>query len=67
MFLFIFEGERESGRGAKREGDRGSEAGSELIAVTPMLGSNSGTVRSSPEPNSATQPTEQPRCPQFPL
>ena len=40
FLFFIFERERESTStsriGAKREGDRGSEAGSALTAVSPM-------------------------------
>ena len=34
-----------SGRGAEREGDRGSKAGSALTAVSLMQGSNSRTMR----------------------
>ena len=48
MFIFIFEGggrQRGSGRGAEREGDMGSEAGSRLRAV--------GT-----EPDAGLEPTD---------
>ena len=51
------------GRVAEREGDRGSEVGSVLTAESLMRGSNSGTVRSRPEPKSDAQPTESPRHP----
>ena len=37
---FTFERESMSRGGAEREGDRGSEAGSELTAVSPTWGSN---------------------------
>ena len=67
-FIYLFfkrDGERERERvskgGVEREGDRESEAGSVLIAETPMPGSNSRTVRSRPELKSDAQPTEPPR------
>ena len=41
-----------SGGGAKREVDRGSEAGSVPTAESPMWGLNSQTVRSRPESKS---------------
>ena len=65
MFLFIFERESMSRGGAERGGDRGSEAGCVLTAVSPMRGSNSQTTRSLPEPKSDTQPTEPPTHPTF--
>ena len=39
--LFIFETERERERKGEREGNKGSEAGSVLIAESPVRGSNS--------------------------
>ena len=52
--MFIFERVRVSehtraGR-TEREGDRGSEGGFALTAVSPAGGSNSQTMRSRPEP-----------------
>ena len=44
--VYSFLKESISGGEAEREGDRGSEAGSALTAVSPMQGSNSRTVRS---------------------
>ena len=45
MFI-LFLRESMSGGGAEREGDRGSEAGSELTAGSPTQGSSSRIVRS---------------------
>ena len=56
--------ERASGGRAEKEGDRGSKAGSALTAANPMLGLNSRTVRSSPDPKPEAQPTKPP--PQLP-
>ena len=54
MFLSIFETERDSMSrgGAEGEGDRESEAGSELSAQSLMWGLNSQTMKSRPEPKS---------------
>ena len=60
IFLFIFES-TQVGEG-QREGYRGSEVGSVLIAMTLMWGSNSRIARSWPESKSHTQLTEPPRC-----
>ena len=64
-FLFIFERQN-----ASREEQRERETqnlkqatASELSAQSPTWGSNSGTVRSRPEPKSDAQPTEPPRRP----
>ena len=51
VYLFLTERERERETehergGAEREGDSESEAGSELSAQSPTLGSNSQTLRS---------------------
>ena len=43
--------------------DRGSEAGSMLIAESPIWRSNSWTMRSWPEQKLEAHPTEPPRCP----
>ena len=61
VYLFL-RGKSVSG-GGKRDGDRGSEAGSALKAERPMQGSNQQTVRSGPEPKSDAYPTEPPRHP----
>ena len=66
-WVFFFNGylfgEREtrSRGGAEREGSRASEAGTVLIADSPMWGLNSRTARSWPELKSDTQSTEPPR------
>ena len=44
--FFLFERESASRGGASREGDRGSKAGSALIAASPLWGLKSQTVRS---------------------
>ena len=62
LFLREREGESMSGRGAEREGDRGSEEGSRLTAVSPMWGLNSQTVRSWPKLKLDAQPTGPPKC-----
>ena len=49
--------------GAEREGDRESQAGRALTAVSPMRGSNSRTVRAGPELKSDAPPPEPPRAP----
>ena len=41
MFLYFWETKGTSGRGAEKEGDRGSEAGSELSAQSSTWGLNS--------------------------
>ena len=50
IFFFFFFLERErvhmSGGGAEREGERESQAGSALLALSPIWGLNSRTVRS---------------------
>ena len=46
MLIFEREEETVSGGGAEREGYRGSEASSVLIAESPMQGSNSQAMRS---------------------
>lgn len=59
--MFINFWEKVSTAGTEREGDRGSKAGSVLLADSPMWGSDSRTMR--PEPKSDAQPTEPPWCP----
>ena len=61
--LFILERASVSQGGAEREGDRGSEAGSALTAVSLLWGSISGTVRPWPELKLDTQQTEPPNVP----
>ena len=61
LFLFLKEKERE--RGAEGKWDKGSKAGSVLIAASLMRGLNSQTGRSWPEPKSDSRPTEPPRRP----
>ena len=67
IFILLFERQRQSTSrgGAERQGDTESEAGSssELLVQSPVQGLNAWTLRSWPEPNSDTQPTEPPRLP----
>ena len=65
IHFWEIESEREWAAEGQREGDRGSELGSELLIASLMWGSNSWTVRSWPELKSGVQPTEPPRCPSY--
>ena len=59
--LFLRERERKQAGEGQRGGNKGSEAGSELTAASPMGGSNSQTMRSRPESKSDTKLTVPPR------
>ena len=61
--LFVFERNSMSEGGAQTEGEKGSEAGFVLTAVSPIGGLNSWTLRSWPELKLEAQLTEPPRCP----
>ena len=52
MFIYFWDRESLCRGGAERRGNRESEAGSVLMADSPMQGSDSGTMRSWPKPKS---------------